>query len=378
MASPETTARIEEYLNTRRWDSNDQLQAARARLLQLGDLADRGEPNALQQFATLGIPVGQGPTLSPGTAGGGFDLGATLRNAPIVGPGIRGISGLFGGGEEDGGGKEDVPEEPTGAEGPRLKAYTVPDPVTGEMVTRYGFEGTDQYGNPQVSGAFSQDTQQPQGSERYGEFTTHQLPGGRVASGYPILDAQGNQIGFDDIGGSYALPSGAGGPAEDPNASAYLSLAQQRFGFDQSRFAQEFGLEQEKFGQDKLKSQITAARTGKPLEYLSLLRGSPVRYAGTSPVVPTLDQQGGAGGGEGSPELPGALKLVQEGSPVRTTGVPTLRAPGVQAQANMTPFETAANREFGETMGVPSADQESYEELLRRGFRQRPSVTSFS
>lgn len=176
---------------------------------------------------------------------------------------------------------------------------------------------------------------------------------------------------------------GAGGVEQ-----GYLDLARQKFS----------QLELPQFEQEKLKTQIQAARTAQPLTYLSLLRGSPQQYVGLGQFAPTLAQGGGAAaggipnmsanpgggygvdmsgqaqGGGGVP-MPPSMAAIQRGDPIKLAGLPAgegttpsyLRFEGPQAQRNLTPFELAANTEAREFQGIPEAEQEYQRAIFRRG-----------
>lgn len=392
MADPTVEAQIEAYLE--RWRTvltPAELQTLRATMLDMVVRAQQGDAQALEDLRAADVYVAQGEAAAPslwerfkeavsglpvlpagGTTVGDVARGFAGGGAPERAPGPSGVSG----GEPGG-----IP--PGTTPGPLPGSYWQTEPTTGKMflIGPTG-EHYDMATEQWVPDFGILDEQMPTGADAL-------KPPGYASSKLKDLQAaiaeekRAQRPGWQDRVQTYqqqlnTMLSAYGAPAAAPSITAYqagqLEISRARLAIDREE-AQRKGLE----------TRIGAARTGQPLTYLSLLRGKVAGaggtdlYQGVKPVVPTLagapagaGAAGGAGGpqqAEGgwvAPKMPPAMATIAAGRPLGPAIMPagTLRPPGVQAQAEQTPFEARAYAEATEFQGIPSMD---WQDLLRRG-----------
>lgn len=140
----------------------------------------------------------------------------------------------------------------------------------------------------------------------------------------------------------------------DPNVITPYQQAQ----LDLDR--QRFGLQQEQFGLQKQQAAIGASRAGNPLAYFGLTTGATPQEALNQVPLAPFQSQIRMGGPVGRPYISG---------PGNETAPEGYRAPGVQAQARMTPLQTAMNQERNAVeFGVPEVEQQAMEDKVRKGF----------
>lgn len=120
------------------------------------------------------------------------------------------------------------------------------------------------------------------------------------------------------------------------------------------------GLQRDQFGLQKQQAAIGASRAGNPLAYFGLTTGATPQEALNAVPLAPFQSQLRMGGPIGRPFISG---------PGNETAPEGYRVPGVQAQARMTPLQTAMNQERNAVeFGVPDIEQQAMEDRVRKGF----------